>query len=76
MKNIFNYENSKNKRTDIHLHLKSNLYEKEIYIKKEGKIIVFNWSYSPQLTGNYKQIESYQFQCISLMVEEIISNMN
>tara|TARA_R110000822_G_C15220346_1_gene484191 strand:+ start:134 stop:367 length:234 start_codon:yes stop_codon:yes gene_type:complete len=76
MKTPFDYDKSKNRRYDLHLHIKSNLYEKQIYIQKEGKIIVFNWSYSPQLTGKYKQIETYQFQCISLMVDEIIETLN
>ena len=41
-------------------------------INRGGKIFVFNWYYSPQGSGTYKQKETYQRQCIDNMVERII----
>ena len=75
-KRAFDYSNSTNVRYDLHIYIKSNLYDKEIAIQKEGKIIVFNWSYSPQLTGRYKQRETYQHQCIDKMVDKVINTIN
>tara|TARA_R110001632_G_scaffold46402_2_gene117813 strand:- start:8 stop:244 length:237 start_codon:yes stop_codon:yes gene_type:complete len=75
-KRAFDYDKSTNVRYDLHIYIKCNLYEKEIAIQKEGKIIVFNWSYSPQLTGKYKQRETYQNQCIDNMVDKVINTIN
>ena len=72
----FNYDISKNIRHELYSHIKVNLYDKEITIQKEGKIIVFNWNYSPQLTGKYKQRETYESQCIYNMVEKIINTIS
>tara|TARA_R110000796_G_scaffold60332_6_gene139533 strand:- start:977 stop:1210 length:234 start_codon:yes stop_codon:yes gene_type:complete len=72
-KRAFDYSNSTNVKYDLHIYIKCNLYDKEIAIQKEGKIIVFNWNYSPQLTGKYKQRETYQNQYIDSMVDKIIN---
>jgi len=76
MKQPFDYDISKDKRYDLHLYIKSNLYEEQISIKTKGKLVVFAWNYEPQLAGKHKQREAYQFRCISLMIDEIIKTLN
>ena len=76
MKLAFDYDNSKNKGFDLYLYIKSNLYEKSIAIETGGKIEVFNWYYSPQTSGTYKQKETYQRTTIENMVQKIINTIN
>tara|TARA_R110001606_G_scaffold384408_1_gene547264 strand:- start:442 stop:675 length:234 start_codon:yes stop_codon:yes gene_type:complete len=76
MKLAFDYDKSKNKPFDLYLYIKSNLYDKEISINRGGKVITFDWNYSPQTTGRYKQKETYQRQCIDSMVDKVINTIN
>lgn len=76
MKLAFDYDKSTNVRYDLYNYIKLNLYDSEIAIQKNNRVIVFNWSYSPQLTGRYKQQETYQNNCINNMVTKIINTIN
>lgn len=71
----FNFTDSKNLRSDLYLYIKEHLYDDNITIQVDDRIIVFEWYFSPQTAGTFTQQLSYQNMCITNKVDKIISEI-
>ena len=76
MKKAFDYDVSKNKRYELYLYVKSNLYDDSIAVQKGGEVVSFAWSFSPQNTGTLTQRATYQNMTIEKFVNEVVIQLN
>ena len=72
----FNFTESKDLRNDLDTYIRCNLYDDNITIQVDDKIVVFEWYFSPQTAGTYTQQTSYKSMCIRNKVDKIISEIN
>lgn len=76
MKKSFDYNGSKNKRYDLYLYVKSNLYDDSIAIQKGSELVTFDWTFRPQNTGTLTQRGAYQNMTIENFVDNVITQLN
>ena len=51
----FNYNDAKNVKFELSQYINANLWDDNLTIQKDNKIIVFNWNFEPQRTGTGTQ---------------------
>jgi hypothetical protein len=71
LKKAFNLSECTNLDYDLYNYIESNLYADNITIEKEGKIIVFDWKFSPQISGTNHQNNTYKAMKIEEKVQQI-----
>jgi hypothetical protein len=75
-KKAFNLSQCTNLDYDLYNYIESNLFADNITIEKEGKIIVFDWKFSPQRSGTNYQNNSYKTITIRNKVQQIKQTIN
>lgn len=75
-KRAFDYDKTKNLYYDLSEYINANLYDDNITIQKDNKIIVFNWNFEPQRTGTAYQQNTYKRITIDNKIKQIITNLN
>ena len=74
-KRAFNFDKSTYLRYDLTEYINANLFDDNITIQKDNKIIVFNWNFEPQKSGTHYQQSTYKTMTINNKAEAIIKEL-
>jgi len=70
-KKAFNLSECKNLDYELYNYIDSNLYDDNITIQNNNKIIVYQWNFTPQRSGTNYQNNSYKTIIIRKKVQTI-----
>jgi len=75
-KKAFNFNDATNLNYQLSEYINANLYDDNLTIQKDNKIIVFNWNFEPQRTGTGTQQNTYKRITIENKAKQIINHLN